>query len=120
MNRCPFMVASSTSLLPARPRRPRVAYARLIERARVDDDAIAEAQRLSRADRQAPIARRVLLEIVQPEDVDPQQTVLAHMPVGGIARIAGMVQHRDPIRLAIDLAREVHPFGALAPGILLG
>src|SRR5687768_17895536 len=83
----------------------------------MDDDAVAEADALSRLERQAAVLGLVVEEITDPKRVNRVQPVPARMPVRRMARVAWMIHHHDTQPFSVDLAGVIHPFGPLAPDI---
>ena len=82
----------------------------------MDDDAPAKLDRAARG--QLPFALfQVRIEGVLAERIQREQAVVAHMPVGGMARVGGVVEHGHAEPLAFHLACVVHPVGTLAPGV---
>src|SRR3982751_5778117 len=109
----------SIALLTRRVRGEHFARSGGVERPVVDDDAEAEAQRLAGLDREAAVARFVVFEIVHPENIGGEETVIARVPIRRMARIAWVVEDRDPDGMTVNIAGEVGPFRALAPHQLL-
>src|SRR5690242_4624791 len=60
---------------------------------RVNDDAIAETERLTGPDGEAPVAALVVFEVADAEDVGRKESVGARVPVGRMARIRGIVEY---------------------------
>src|SRR5690349_19898934 len=80
----------------------------------MNDDAPAERKTLACGE--LPVALRLFgIERVLAEGIEREQTVIAGMPVSGVTRILGVIEHGNPNPLALQIACVVHPIGALAP-----
>ena len=81
----------------------------------VDVDPVEEAEGLSLGQEIAAIPGLVVVEIVQSEGVGGKQGIAPGVPVGGVAKAAGMVQNGHAQGLGAHLGGVVHPAGRLAP-----
>src|SRR4051812_26576155 len=81
--------------------------------------AIPEPQSLPRLDRDAAVARFIVVEIALAERIRGEQAIAPRMPVCRMLRVPWMIEDRDPHLLAFELARVIHPVRALAPDCLL-
>src|SRR5205085_10367850 len=85
----------------------------------MDHHPISEAKRLAWLDRDAPVARLVVIKIPLAERIRGEQAVAAGMPVSRMLRVTGVIVNRDADLLAIQLAGVIHPVRALPPDFLL-
>src|SRR5471030_288441 len=73
-----------------------VVDAGLVGVARMNHHAVTEPERLAHAKRETAVARRIVFEIVQPENVGRQQAIAEDVPIGGLARVRQVIENRDP------------------------
>src|ERR1043166_5634811 len=81
--------------------------------------AITKAQGLSGLERYAAVAALVVVKVVLPENVRSMKTIAARVPVGGVLRVAGVIENGDAKLFAIQRPTVIHPTCALAPHVLL-
>ncbi|NUN97440.1 MAG: malto-oligosyltrehalose trehalohydrolase, partial [Candidatus Omnitrophica bacterium] len=79
----------------------------------VHEHTVTEGELLAVRERVFPALR--LAEGLESEDTRAVQPVPANMPVGGVAEVGGIVHHRDPDILAIQVSAVIAPVGGLAP-----
>src|SRR6185369_14868557 len=85
--------------------------------ARMDINAVAEGGAFAGGnDEVAGLLVGEFFEIMATERIGCEQAVIAHVPPGGMTRVAGVVEDSDPDRFTVDGAIIIAPAGAFAPG----
>src|SRR5256885_14554148 len=84
--------------------------------AAMDVKAIAKRHALAGGHHQVARARRFLFKIMEAERIRGEQTVVAHVPPGRMARVLRMIENGDADDLSIHGTVVIAPRGALAPG----
>src|SRR5438445_8681162 len=83
--------------------------------AAMDVKAIAKGHALAGGHLQVARARGFLFKIMQAERIRGEQTVVAHVPPGRMARVLRMIEYGDADNLSIHRTVVIAPRGALAP-----
>src|SRR5439155_2318190 len=84
--------------------------------AAMDVKAVAKRHALAGGHLQIAGARGFLFKIMQAERIRGEQTVVAHVPPGGMTRVLRMIENGDADNLSIHRTVVIAPRGALAPG----
>src|SRR5438874_391759 len=84
--------------------------------AAMDVEAVSEGDVRSGGNGEFPRARGLLLELMKPERVGGEQTIVAHVPPGRMARILRVIEDGHADDLPVHRAVVIAPGGALAPG----
>ena len=96
-----------------------ITHSRLTRSALVDVDAELEAQGLARREGVVAPLGPVAREIVDTPGVGREEPVVAHVPVGGVAKVVRVVEDSQADLLPVDLAGVVAPRCPLAPRLAL-
>src|SRR6185437_14877659 len=90
----------TTALLTGRVGFVEIVHVGVGERARVDDDPVTEADFFAGLQSHRAIRFFLVREGVAAEDVDSEEPVASRVPVGGMARVFGVIENRDSDFLA--------------------
>src|SRR2546426_9777991 len=82
----------------------------------MDIETVTKGDAVSGRDLEVAGARRFLFELVNAERVRGEQSVVAHVPPGGMTLVLRMIEDRDTDRFAVDRTGVIDPLRALAPG----